>query len=447
MIVSESTMTTFWSTIYFLAESLLYLIIGFYIGIEAFHVNLGYCFKYAALLWALAQGCRFISIFLCWPILNKLGTPLKWRELTLWGWTGLKSRVCVALIYEFSIHLLDESGPAGEEKKSEVVFIVGVAFMMSTFINGGLCGLVALFLGLDKAGELEDKLKSIFFKYSLYSTLKKDKFLAHHFHHLAEYSITGENGKRSSDSVVNGFTPKPSMLGLDWSKIDRQEVIVTMRAFILTIIKSLYQEENIEHKSSIFAIQGLMASIDKADEDSHTKPLNDFYHLMLMMPSRETKSNHYRVINMLTTMAECHMTAREIFEVDIFNPILKSASEFEPSMVAVLRSAWEEVKEESEKCEKYAKREISVRFSAEVISTYYTLRNLEVNKLHEMMELFSARRMITEKDLEDAQEALHEDMHDIKGEMRNIGEGRSQQNTDGEYVDQGMDDDRHPLMG
>jgi hypothetical protein len=148
---------------------------------------------------------------------------------------------------------------------------------------------------------------------------------------------------------------------------------------------------------------------------------------MLMMPSRETKTNHYRVINMLTTMAECHMTARELFEEDLLNPILSSVDPSDSAMVVALKSAWEQVRTESEKCEKYAKREISVRFTADEISMYYTLRNLEVHKIHKILEMYADRGMLTDKDLEDAHEALNEDLCDIKEEMRAIGEGRTEQ--------------------
>jgi NhaP-type Na+/H+ or K+/H+ antiporter len=423
LIISEKSMTNFWETIDFVAESLLYLIVGFYVGVEGYRVDLWYCLKLATYLWSLSLGVRFISIFLIWPILNRLGPALNWREIFLWGWTGLKSRVCLALIYEFSIHLLDQSGIAGTLMKSEIVFIVGVAFWMSSLINGGLSSFVALLLRLDKSGELEIKLKSIFFKYSLYSELKKDTSLAHHFHHLAHYTVdTGD-----AHNFIHGYTPKPSLLGINWNDIEREEIVASLRSFLLTILRSLYWEENTAHKTSIFAIQGLLSSVERASEDAVTKPLNDFYYLMLMMPSRETKTNHYRVINMLTTMAECHMTARELFEEDLLNPILSSVDPSDSAMVVALKSAWEQVRTESEKCEKYAKREISVRFTADEISMYYTLRNLEVHKIHKILEMYADRGMLTDKDLEDAHEALNEDLCDIKEEMRAIGEGRTEQ--------------------
>ena len=449
LIVSEEGMTSFWSTIDFAAESLLYLLVGFYVGIEAYSVDLVYGMRVASMLWGISMGCRFISIFLCWPILNRLGPSLSWRELVMWAWCGLKGRVCLALITDFSLHLLEESTSNGTthlNMKSHVIFVVGVVFFMTSVVNGGLAGLVAMLLRLDKSVEMEDKLRSIFFKYSIFNALKHDHPLADKCHHLARYALSGGGSEKKVELFAH--QPKPSSAGIDWVTVDAEELVVAIRSTFLAILKSLYWNENGEHKVSIYAIQGLLSSIDRAMEDVEEKPINDFYHLMLMMPSRETKSNHYRIINMLTTMAESHVAAREIFEKELMKPVIESDAA-DVDMLVSLRTCWETVQSESQKSENYARREMSVRFTQEEIETYSTLRNLHIEKIEEILHSFANRKLLGEKDVEEAHDALHEDMEDIKAEMRSIGRDSSAINSVGsDHIVEGDDDDEtHPLKG
>ena len=448
LVVSDEAMTSFWSTIDFAAESLLYLLVGFYVGVEAYSVDLVYGMRVASMMWGISMGCRFLSIFICWPVLNRVGPPLNWREITMWGWCGLKGRVCLALITDFSIHLLEESTQAQKSfnMKSHVIFVVGVVFFMTSVVNGGLAGVVAMLLKLDKSGEMEDKLRTVFFKYSIFNALKKDHSLADHCHHLARFALSG--GPSGGDSKVEIFPhqPKPSSAGIDWVHVNTEELVVAMRSTLLTILKSLYWNENGEHKVSIYAIQGLLSSVDRAMEDVEEKPINDFYHLMLMMPSRETKSNHYRIINMLTVMAESHVHAREIFENELMQPVIESEAA-DVDMLVSLRTAWEEVRGESEKSENYARREMSVRFSQDEIEMYSSLRNLPLDNVEVILESFSKRKLLGEKDIEEAHEALHEDMDDIKAHMRSIGRSTSTYNSEtGEDApDGGDDDEKRPL--
>jgi hypothetical protein len=183
-------------------------------------------------------------------------------------------------------------------------------------------------------------------------------------------------------------------------------------------------------------------------EDVEEKPINDFYHLMLMMPPRDTKSNHYRIINMLTVMAECHVAAREIFETELMKPIIDSDAA-DVDMLVSLRTAWEDVKGESEKSENYARREMSVRFTQDEIETYSSLRNLKLEKIEDILNSFSKRRLLGEKDVKEAHDALHEDMEDIKVEMRSIGRNRTGYSS-GEGLghsddDEHKDDETRPL--
>jgi NhaP-type Na+/H+ or K+/H+ antiporter len=443
IVVSEEAMTSFWSTIDFAAESLLYLLVGFYVGVEAYSVDLNYGLRVACMMWGVSMGCRFVSIFLCWPILNRLGPSLNWREVVMWGWCGIKGRVCLALITSFSIHLLDESSQTGGiNMKSHVIFVVGVVFLMSSVVNGGLAGFVAMLLRLDKAGEMEDKLRTVFFKYSLFNSLKQDRSLADHCHHLAHYSLSGDNGGRVSKVEIFAHQPKPTSAGIDWATVEREELVVAIRSTFLTILKSLYWNENGEQKVSIYAIQGLLSAVDRAMEDIEEKPINDFYHLMLLMPARENKSNHYRIINMLLTMADCHVAARGIFENELMKPIIESDAA-DVDMLVSLRTAWEEVQGESEKSENYARREMSVRFSQEEIETYSTLRNLHLGKIEEILHSFAKRKLLSEKDVVEAHDALHEDMIDIKLEMRSIGGDRGAYDSDEQIGD--PDDETRPL--
>ena len=421
-VISEDSMRSFWEAIDFISETLLYLLVGFYVGFEAFEVDVGKCIGYSFLVWAVALTARFVTLFALWPVLNLLGPRPGWRELVLWSWCSLKSRIALALIIEFSVHLVQENHHS--ELKREVICVVGIVTLISNLINGPTAGVLAKVLKLDRAVDFEDKLKSILFKYSLLSVLESSEALSTFLPHTREFCLAVEG-------ILEPGGNRPSSLNIDWKNVKKHELVSSLRSIYLSILKALYWEENEENGISIRAIQALLISADRAREVSETEPLNDFYHLMVILPSRDITAEHYRVIYALTTFIECHLTARHIFECELVHPVVTSLGP-QDSMVAALQDAWESIKVESANSEQYAKNEISVRFNHETIDKFLTLRNLNLRKVREFLRKSHGRRILNERDSEDSNEAFVEDMEAIKCTMRAIGEGTDEHNGEEE---------------
>lgn len=421
-VISEETMKSFWHAVDFVSESVLYLLIGFYIGFEVFEVDLGKCIGYSVLIWVVALLARSVTLFALWPILNLLGPKPVWKELALWSWCSLKSRIALALIVEFSLHILADASHA--KLKREVIFIIGAVTLMSNLVNGTLCGVIARLLQLDRATDFEDKVKSILFKYSLMHALEQSQGLDAYLHHTLHFCL-------SVDGKIEPGADKPSSLDIEWNFVKKSILVASFRSIYLSILKALYWEENEENRVSIKAIQALLSSAERAQEDAENVPLNDFYHLMVILPSRDVTANHYRVIYALITFVECHITAREIFEKDLIEPVLSIGSA-DRAMISAIQDAWEEIKVESSNSEQYAKNETSIRFDHDTIDTFLTLRNLKVGKVKRILKHFHSRQLLNEKDSEESNEAFVEDMEAVKATMRTIGEGADEHNTEDE---------------
>ena len=425
-VISPSAMKSFWRTIDFLSECMLFVVVGFYMGFEAFDVNFGKCLGYAASIWGLSIVCRFVTLFASWFVFKAVGPALNWRELCLWSWCSLKSRIGLALITEFSLHLLEESST--KELKREVIFIVGAVFVLSNVVNGGLSGYVARLLSLDRTYVVEEQVRSVLFKYSIFNFLKKNPDVQPYLKHTSEFSLSDLSGHHSGD------TDTPSSLGIDWETIDLDELVAAFRSVYLSIVRSLYWEEDQYSKISGRAIQDLLVATDQAMEEIENQPLNDFYHLMVILPSRQSKSDHYRVIYILTTFIESHMTARAAFEKELLQPVRDSGAASE-AMLGRLNEAWAIVATESVNSEEFAKREVLIRFDHDCMSTFFGLRNLRVKRLHSLLEHYRTRGLLCEKDSEESHEAFVEDMEGIKDAMRKIGEGLEEH---GELADEAV---------
>ena len=429
-LICQASMITFWKTIDFISEAFLYLVVGFYVGIEAFRVDFFKCIGYSFLVWGISQLCRFVSLFVLSPIINLLGPKLNWRELLLWGCCGLKGRVGLALIIEFSIHLLDKSEHA--QIRSEVVFVVGVVFFISNVINGGLGAFFARCLKLDQANDVETKVKSILFKYAIANSIKSQLALGPYLHHTIKFCEEGSIG--SEETSKTGMVPIPSDLGIDWATVDTNELVDALKSIYVSIIKSLYWKENEDSKDNTASIQNLLSAADRTLEEDSTG-LSDFYHIMVILPSRATKQNQYEVLYILTTFAECHITAREIVDEDLLKAVSDSGIS-SADMKNKLETAWDVIRKESRKAELQAKRELTVRFDEATIREYIHLRELNLTKLKKVFQDFEEWKLLSEKDLEASHDAFFEDLDHIQSAMRSIGTGDHSANApDDDAVD------------
>lgn len=431
-IINKTAMTSFWHTLDFISESLLYLVVGFYVGYESFEVPFWKCFGWSLAIWAIALVVRLATLCASYPIFKSLGPTLHFRELFLWAWCSLKSRIGLALIIEFSLHLLEES--TDTIFKREVIFIVGMVFILSNLINGGLAGTVAKLLKLDRSDELEEKIQSMFYKYAVLNAIKTSEALGPYLEHTAHFCLEGEDHEEESkhadheavSSKAEGeIHERPSSLGIDWEELPKEELVGALRAIYLRLVKSLYWQENETNKVSIRAIQSLLTATDRSLDEAEKVPINDFYHLMVGIPSRDSKTNHYRVIYILSTFAEAHMTARDVFGKDLLQPVSDSGLG-DAAMISKLQEAWNEVREESLKSSEFAKREIAVRFNHDEMSQFFELRNLRLRRVRRVMQDFRQRQLISERDSEESHEAFVEDLEAIKGTMRSIGEGQDE---------------------
>ena len=423
-VISEQAMTSFWHSIDFVAESLLYLICGFYIGYEAFDVKLGKCIGISFAIWGIALGCRFGTLFTFWPIINALGPKVNFRELFLWGWCSLKSRIGLALIIEFSLELLSEEHFRDAAlSKRDIIFIIGCVFLISNVINGLTAGFVARILGLDRAMDFEEKLKSVLFKHSLFHVLRETEGLSVYLKHSFHFAVTNEEEHHKKKKHHNHEMKdvKPPSLTLDWSKRTAEEVVVAMRSVFLSVLRSLYWEENEVNKISIRAMQSLITAVDTSLEEIETKAIQDFYHLMVVLPSRESTHSEYRVIYTLASFIQYHAKAREIINKEVLGPLKAVDGE----MPEVLVRSWEQVEKESQMSEEFARRELSLRFDKKVTDQFFVLRGLEVEKVEHLIEKSISRGLVPEKDSEESHEAFIEDMTSIKSTLRVIGASTS----------------------
>ena len=412
-IISEQAMTAFWHSVGFIGETLLFLVCGFYIGYEAFRVNLGACIGLSFAIWAVALGCRFVTLFASWPLMNQMGPKLRAREVALWAWCSLKSRIGLALIIEFSLELLsDDHFRHARLSKRDIIFIIGCIFLISNMINGGLSGLVARGLQLDRATDLEEQMKSVFFRHALYNTLRKNEGLSSYLHHTFEFAV-----ENTEAHVHKSMERKPSTLEIDWNTVNEEHVVVAIRSVFLSVLRSLYWEENEANKISIRAVQSLLTATDHSLEEAEKKPILDFYHLMVMLPARDASHSQYRVIYTLTAFAEYHAKAREIMTNEVLGPV----KDIDGELPAVVERAWAKIEQESIASQAFARRELSLRFDEELVSKFSILRNLELHKVERLIEKFVSRGLVNEKDSEESHEAFIEDLASIKSTLRAIG--------------------------
>jgi NhaP-type Na+/H+ or K+/H+ antiporter len=419
-IISEQAMTAFWHSVGFISESLLYLVCGFYIGFEAFEVQTGACIALAFAIWGVALGCRFATLFLSWPIMNLIGPRVSARELCLWAWCSLKSRIGLALIIEFTLELLtDDHFIEADVSKRDIVFIIGSIFLISNMINGLSSGLVARALRLDRDADFEDTLKSVVFRNALLDLLRQNGNLAQYLKHTYSFAIaaSGDHPAHSGDSEAKVSPQKDVSRDINWSSWEERSVVVAMRSIFLSVLRSLYWEENEANKISIRAVQALLTAVDHSLEEVEIKPIQDFYHLMIALPSRDALHSQYRVIYILTTFAEYHSRTREVIVKEILPPMFGPDGQA-PS---VLASAWSTIEKESQLNEQFARRELSLRFNESLIRKFMALRTLNIAKVERTIEKFAAWGLITDIDSEESHEAIIEDLTSIKMTLRAIG--------------------------
>ena len=416
-VISEQAMTAFWHTIDFISGGLLFLVVGFYMATEAFEVPLGKCVGYSFAIWAIALACRFCTLFLSWPVMNQLGPRLHAKELALWAWSSMKSRVGLALIIEFSIHLLEETNE--ELTKRETIFIIGFVFLIS-LVNGSTAGFVARLLKLDRAAELDDQVRSVLFKHAVHEALVKDAGLSPYLHHTMHFCLSDEDGKVSDD--------RPATHTVDWTKTTPAELTACIRSIFLSVLRGIYWDVNEAEKVSIRALQSLLTSTDHSLEEADKKPINDFHHLMVTLPLRDSANEQYRGIYTLALFMEGHGKARHWTEAEVLGP----AVERKGDMSHKLEEAWSVIKKESQASEALAKQEFTARFSPEMIASFSTLRGLKLGPIDELIHHFHTRGLTTEKDSEESHEALIEDITAIKATMRSLGQPHETQDHEEE---------------
>ncbi|XP_035704724.1 sodium/hydrogen exchanger 8 isoform X2 [Folsomia candida] len=112
---SEVPLHHFWEVIGYMANTLLFFLIGLIIGRKAFLFLDGMDFPYLFALYASVILIRFLMLVLLKPILHKFGYGFDWKTLSVVSWGGLRGAVglCLALeVYE-EPHLctIDKLGP------------------------------------------------------------------------------------------------------------------------------------------------------------------------------------------------------------------------------------------------------------------------------------------------------------------------------------------------
>lgn len=134
-----------WTYLTFFAETMIFLFAGYVISSRVLQFNTIQIKDYflCIVLFIFLHLIRFFSILLFWPIINRIGYGLNWREMIVLGYGGLRGALALVLAL-----ILSADNRVNENVRHYVLFYTCGVALLTILINGNTTGLLLKKLGL-----------------------------------------------------------------------------------------------------------------------------------------------------------------------------------------------------------------------------------------------------------------------------------------------------------
>ena len=148
---SEHALHHVWGYVGFVAETLIFMLAGIIIGItnkklwEDHTYDFGHHYGMVVCNYLLAHVIRFSMLLLFWPLLNRLGYGMSFKQVLLSSYAGLRGAVGLALAL---IVNASTSSNVSQFVKDTIVFHVGGIALLTLMINAPTTGMLVKFLKL-----------------------------------------------------------------------------------------------------------------------------------------------------------------------------------------------------------------------------------------------------------------------------------------------------------
>lgn len=199
-ISSESMHTVhgIWSYVGFLAETVIFIVSGIIMGERATEPNSITYVDYLKLLgiYVGLHFIRFITIFMFWPILRRIGYGMSFKQVILCSYAGLRGAVGLSLA--LMVYKSEKIHP--DVKDIVLLHVAGIA-LLTLIINASTTGALVKFLGLTKTSDLKlNILTSI--THNIHKNIDENiKHLKHE--KFSNYNLVDWNRLRSSVRLID----------------------------------------------------------------------------------------------------------------------------------------------------------------------------------------------------------------------------------------------------
>lgn len=155
-IASRETMHTIWEAIEFIGNTLIFFLAGLIFGgicvSRSDHISI-VDYGYLLLLYVVVTIIRLMMIAVLWWPMNMVGTHVKWQEVVVMTWSGLRGAVGLAMAL-----CVDLEPNINRRMGSRVMFHVGGIAALTTLVNATTCSKLLAYLGLTKTPALRAKM-------------------------------------------------------------------------------------------------------------------------------------------------------------------------------------------------------------------------------------------------------------------------------------------------
>jgi len=160
--VSKECISVVWEFTEFLGNTLIFLLAGLLFGHCVFSRRHSIGLGWADLGWLFAvygavMVIRGVVFIFFWPSLNCVGNTVKWQEVVVMIWSGLRGAVGLTLAIVADCNMARVSEHETKEG-SQIMFLVGGMAMLTIIINATLAGPLLRCLGFTDATEIEKEI-------------------------------------------------------------------------------------------------------------------------------------------------------------------------------------------------------------------------------------------------------------------------------------------------
>ena len=147
LILKKDAMHMVWSTVEWMANTLIFLLAGLIIGSEAIHqIDIKTC-SYLVIIYLVLMAVRVVVVFSLLPLVSRAGQqPCNTREAALIAWSGLRGALAIALA------LMVKANDDNRHTKDLFVYVSGVAALTLLVNATSVTPLLAKLEILERAG-------------------------------------------------------------------------------------------------------------------------------------------------------------------------------------------------------------------------------------------------------------------------------------------------------